>query len=78
MNIDLRKRAIDLIPFLTLGGIFKVVIIPNWDNMAYSNPIVIDPIKTVLLFLGYALVMAILYLWRRLLNQYERKKEIRK
>lgn len=76
MNIDLRKRAIDLIPILTLGGIFKVVIIPAWDNMTYTNPITIDPIKTVLLFVGYSLVMAILYLWREMLSRHEKKKKL--
>lgn len=74
LNIDIRKHIIDLIPIMTLGGIFKVVIFPSWDNMTYTNPITVDPVKTALLFLGFSIVMAILYLWRELLNRHDAKK----
>jgi hypothetical protein len=73
MNISLRKHVIDLIPMLTLGGIFKVLIIPNWDNMTYTNPIVIHPIMTAWLLVGWALVFFVINVWRRLLNNYDKK-----
>lgn len=74
MNFSVRRHLVDLIPLFTLGGIFKVLIIPNWDNMTYTNPITVNPIMTALLVLGWSLVMAILYYWKKLHRKQDNKK----
>lgn len=74
MNFSIKRHIVDLIPLLTLGGIFKILIIPNWDNMEYTNPIVIHPVQTALLFLGWSLVMAVLYYWKKLHRKQDNKK----
>lgn len=74
MNFSIKRHLIDLIPLFTLGGVFKVLIIPNWDNMTYTNPITIHPIQTALLVLGWSSVMAILYYWKKLHRKQDNKK----
>lgn len=74
MNFSIKRHLIDLIPLFTLGGVFKVLIIPNWDNMTYTSPITIDPIKTALLVLGWSLTMLILYGWKKLHRKQDNKK----
>ena len=75
MNISIKKHLIDLLPILTLGGIFKAVIIPAWDNVNFSTHTTIDLNKSILLILGYALVMVVLYAWHYLLNRKDKKPE---
>lgn len=74
MNFSIKRHLIDLIPLFTLGGIFKVLIIPNWDNMTYTNPITVYPVQTALLVLSWSLVMAILYYWKKLHRKQDNKK----